>query len=170
MSEPIEVVLGAPRGAWRVGETVTVEVAVKNVSPHVIWMVGVVDGSEWGYRYPHYRPSIVAGHPVPAVEHEACGNVAPLQLADFVRLEPGESFDPTVPRGAAAFVTLATFAGFTPSSPGDYDSRLTISTRGDRDEDWLGMTGYPGEEAVKRRLHEVPRLEVQSNRLTVRVQ
>ena len=53
-----------------------------------IWIVGVLDGSEAAYRFPHYKPSITRPRPVAQPEADGCGNVVPLRLEDFRQLAP----------------------------------------------------------------------------------
>lgn len=164
---PISVVLTVPSDPQKVGVVVPVKIEVRNVSPDPFWMVGVLDGSEQGYRFPQYRPSITSEQPVPPPEMEACGNLAPLRLQDFTHLDPNESFDPTVSDSGAAYLPIYTFANFVAPAPGSYQFQLKLSTRSDKEEDWLGMRGYPGEAEVLVRLKDVPRVEVESNMATL---
>ncbi|HEV3468966.1 MAG TPA: hypothetical protein VG148_06565 [Pyrinomonadaceae bacterium] len=155
-----------PDGPHEVGAVVPVRVEVRNVSARPLWAVGVLDGSEAGYRHPVYTPSVEGPRPVPPQEADGCGNVAPLRIEDFRLLAPGEGFDPT--RGPN-YLPLLAFANFAPAHPGRYELRLTLSTESDNAEDWLGMIGYPGEEAVVERLKEVPRLRAESAPVVVEV-
>jgi hypothetical protein len=166
---PLEVILTVPDGPHKAGAALPVRVEVRNTSGSALWVVGVLDGSEAGYRYPHYRPAIQAPQPAPPPESDGCGNVAPLRLQDFRRLAPGEGFDPTDGRDGAAYQPLFAFANFTPAHPGRYELRLTLSTASEKAEDWLGMLGYPGEEEVLARLKDVPRLRVESNVAVIEV-
>jgi hypothetical protein len=167
MSEALSVLLTVPSVSQKVGVVVPVKIEVRNVSANALWIVGVLDGSEQGYRFPHYRPSIRSEQPVPPPEMEACGNLAPLRLQDFTRLDPNQSFDPTVSDSGAAYLPIYTFASFVAPAPGTYQFQLKLSTRSDKDEDWLGRPGYPGESDVLARLEDVPRVEVESNVATV---
>jgi hypothetical protein len=168
MSEvPLSVVLTVPDVPQKLGVVVPVKIEVRNVSANGVWMIGVLDGSEQGYRFPHYRPSITSDRPVPPPEMEACGNLAPLRLQEFTHLDPNESFDPTVSDSGAAYLPLYTFANFVAPAPGSYQFQLKLSTRSDNEEDWLGLPGYPGESEVLARLKDVPRVEVESNVATI---
>lgn len=160
---PLTVVLKVPSVPQKVGVVVPVEIEVRNISSDSFWMVGVLDGSEQGYRFPQYRASIISEQPVVLPEMEACGNLAPLRLQDFTHLDPNQSFDPTVSHHGAAYLRLFTFANFVASSPGSYEFRLKLSTLSGQEESWLGMRGYPGESDVLARLKDVPRVEVESN-------
>ena len=164
---PISVVLTVPSDPQKVGVVVPVKIEVRNVSADAVWMVGVLDGSEQGFRFPHYRPSVTSEQPVPPPEMEACGNLAPLRLQEFTRLDPNESFDPTVSDSGAAYLPVYTFANFVAPAPGSYQFQLKLSTRSEKEEEWLGMMGYPGEADVLVRLKDVPRVGVESNVATI---
>lgn len=166
---PLAVILTVPDEPQRLGTVVPVRVEVRNISSGDLWIVGVLDGSEVGFRFPHYLPSISAPQPLPPLETEACGNVAPLRLPDFRGLAPGESFDPTAARDGAAYLPLYAFANFSPPFAGRFELRLTLSTEREKPEDWLGMLGYPGEEEVLERLKAVPRVRVESKVAVINV-
>ena len=170
-SAPLAITLTAPTTPQAVGVIIPVSIAVRNISDRRLRMVGVLDGLETGFRYPHYLPVITGPQPLPPPEGLGrCGNVARLRLEDFRDLNPGESFDPTVPQREEAYVSLVTFADFRPLFPGRYELRLTLSTESQRGEDWLGLLEFPGKELVLAQLAEVPRLRVESNVAVVEVQ
>ena len=164
---PLAVILNATIQPHSVGAPVYVSVEVRNISNRPLWMVGVLDGSEIGFRYPHYQPVIAGPEPLPAPELGDCGNVAPLRLSDFRHLVPNEGFDPTDARDGAGYLPLRTFTNFRPPVPGRYELRLIVSTESLQVEEWLGILEYPGKEAVLARLALVPRVRVESNLLVV---
>ena len=166
----LAVILTIPPEPQKVGAPIPISTEVRNISDHPLWMVGVLDGSEMGFRYPHYKPLIRGPKSLPpSDELDACGNVAPLRLQDFRSLPPGEGFDPTASLDGTAYLPLQAFANFRPSIPGRYEFTLTVSTASQKEQDWLGMLGYPGEEMVLARLAYVARLQVESNIAIVEV-
>ena len=168
MSSLLSINLSA-RETHRVGQAVAVSVEVKNVSEKPLQIVGVLEGSEMGVRFPHYIPEIKA--PVELdIEMEAYGNVAPLRVVDFRVLAPQESFNPTEPIGEAAYLPLFLFRNFRPPAPGAYELSLTLSTESERDDQWIGWRDYPGEEKALELLKEVPRFTAKSNVLIVNVE
>lgn len=167
----LDIVVHVPEGPQPVGQRMPVRVEVHNASDRPVWIVGVLEGSEVGFRYPHYLPTIEGPEPVPDPEGlPHFGNMAPLRLDDFYRLAPGASFDPTEPLRGAHYHPLHTFAAFRPPAPGRYTLRLTLSTESQDATEWLGIIETPDKEAILDRLAKVPRLRVESNAATVEVQ
>lgn len=162
----LALVLTGPSGPQPRGQVPPVAVELRNADTSEIWVAGVLDGSEEGIRYPHYRPSItlegeVIGRPGPAEDPL----VAPLRPGDFRRLAPGESFDPT------ASSQLFTFVNFQPAQPGIYRYLLTLDTDSGSPEEWLSRVHQDEErEAVLDLVRRVPRLTVTSNTLDIRVE
>ncbi len=141
-------------------------VQLRNVGTAEVWVVGVLDGSEEGVRYPHYRPSItldgeVVAQPGPPEDPL----VAPLRPDDFRRLAPGEAFDPT------GRYPLATFANFAPPRRGIYRYLLRLGTESGSPEEWLSRVGQDEErDAVLELVPRVARLTITSNPLDVHVE
>ncbi|GIH77604.1 hypothetical protein [Planobispora longispora] len=158
----IRIELTAPGGPYPAGKPVPVTVSV--VSTSDVLLVGVLDGSEDGSRYPRYRPTVSLGGRVvaapPAPEDPLVG---PLRLSDFVRLAPGEPYDPCTTR------TLATFETFVPDGPGSYAYELTLDTESDTPEQWLGRVGQTDVPEVLTLVREVPRLRITSSPLVVEI-
>ena len=146
----------------RVGVPVKLRVSILNASERAIWMVGVVDGSEGGVRFPRYMPSVkLGGQVVAAPPPPEDPLVGPLRAADFRRLAPGESFDPTQPSHGAAYLPLSTFANLVPSKEGVYRYELELSTNSDSPERWLGRFNQEDERvSVLALIDKVPRVTV----------
>jgi hypothetical protein len=155
--EGIALVLNGPEEI-RVGQPIRLRVEIHNASNHGIWMVGVVDGSEGGVRFPRYAPSVMLdGRVVAAPPRSEDPLVGPLRVEDFHRLDPGESFDPTEPSHGAAYLPLSTFANFIPPTQGNYRFELSLSTESDSPERWLGRFNQEDERApVLELIEKVP--------------
>jgi hypothetical protein len=150
---------------------VPVEVELKNDGPDDVLMVGVLDGSEGGVRYPQWLPAIVSdtvGRITASRDEDPL--VSPLRASDFVRLAPGTAFDPTKRCHGAAYLPLSTFATFAPPAPGTYRFQLVLSTESESPEQWLGRFNQDEtrDEALELVLR-VPRVTLESNTLEVRV-
>lgn len=143
-----------------VGASVPIAVEVRNVSERPVWIVGVVDGSEEGIRYPHYRPRVsLGGETVAAPPPAEDPLVSPLRVVDFVVLQPGEAFDPEGAGYGRAYLPLSTFANFRPTQPGTYVLGLSLSTESASPENWLGRFNQDAErEVVLHLVSQVPRL------------
>lgn len=171
MDAPIDVVLHVPDEPQPRGRAVPVRIEVRNTSDEPVWIIGVLEGSEAGFRYPHYTPAIEGPEPIPEPEQlPHFGNMAPLLLDDFHRLEPGASFDPTRSIHGAHYHPIHAFHPFRPSAPGRYTVQLTLSTESQDPAEWLGVIETPDKAAILDRLAEVPRLRVASAPVTVEVQ
>ncbi len=110
-------------------------------------IVGVLDGSETGVRFPRWLPSVWLGNAaVAATPRPEDPLVFPLRMEDVRPLAPGEAFNPG---------RLATFSTFAPSAPGIYTYRLELSTESDTDENWLGA--FNQDRAVVDLVARVPR-------------
>lgn len=145
-----------------VGQTPGVRVSIVNLASRPVWVVGVLEGSELGVRFPHFLPSVEGPEPVspPEIEFDM---VAPLRPVDFRRLDPGESLDPTVGQGQEAWLPLYAFANFRPAVPGRYRFGLVLSTLSDDPAEWLGGWEAPGRVEASARLAEVPRVRLEAS-------
>ena len=156
--------LRVPPGPQPIGQPVPISVEVRNDGAGEIWMIGVIDGSEEGVRPPRYRPSVTRGDVIvaapPPVEDPLVG---PVRAADFRRLGPGETFDPTRGVGGAAYLPLSTFGTFRPAQPGTYRYALVLSTESTDPDEWLGRFGQDAERSmVLDLIARVPRFTVTS--------
>ena len=151
-----DLALHVPAGPHPVGRPVPVRVELRNAGDEDLCIPGVVDGSESGIRYPHWLPSVqLGGVTVAAPPRAEDPLVGPLRAEDFRCLRPGEDFDPG---------RLATFAVFTPRTPGSYVYALDLSTESATDEAWLGR--FHQDRSVLDLVARVPRF---STRATVTV-
>lgn len=57
----LRMVLRAATCPHPLGEPVPIEVELRNVSDAGVWVVGVLDGSEAGMRFPHFRTEVLHG-------------------------------------------------------------------------------------------------------------
>ena len=147
---PASLALHGPPGASPAGRPVPVRASLRNDGPGALWVVGVLDGSETGTRYPHWLPAVeLEGRVVAAPPPAEDPLVGPLRREDFRLLEEGESFDPG---------RLATFATFAPGRAGAYVYRLRLSTASARPEEWLGA--FNQDLAVLELVARVPRMEL----------
>jgi hypothetical protein len=157
---PVAVRLHAP-SRHPVGELVPVRVEVVNSGDHDVCLVGVLDGSEHGIRYPHYRPSVtVDGRVVGAPEPPDDPLVGPIRPADIRHVAPGTGFDPTDRTLASGYLPLATFVAFRPTVPGVHRFTLRLDTTGPRPDSWLGRFNQTVDDSLRALLSAVPSVSV----------
>jgi hypothetical protein len=150
------------------GEPSGVSIEVRNVGAVAIWVVGVVDGSEAGARFPRWIPIVEPRELV--VPAERPDFTAPLSPADFRRLEPGEAFDPTRPVNGARYFPVSMFESLT-ENPERYRLTLELDTTAPDERSWGGSLPDHRPDSqqrageVQQLLLKVPRLRVRSNTL-----
>lgn len=163
--EPIQVELSSAKGArQRLDEPLDLSVRITNVSDKPLWMVGVLPGSE-GLRYPQYVAEIEGpSGRVPIRFPEELDYVRGLRPEDFVRLAPGESFDP---QEGKSFIPIQQLAWFKPAEPGRYRLRLHVDATAEDPREWMGHTFVRDQRQVETLIRQVPRVEVWSNTLEI---
>lgn len=157
------------------GEAPAVLVTLRNDGGEAIVLPGCLDGSDAEKRYPHCRFEVfdAKGVAVDVSTNHKCGNLGGLFEQCFVRLQPGESFDPTagdffIPNHLRRIANLA---------PGMYELRFVYVT------EKSGIEGYMGVErrldqpnpfittpAVRASYAAMPAVRVVSNRVPFRVE
>jgi hypothetical protein len=127
-------------------------------------MVGVLPGSD-GQRYPQYVTEIEGPTgPVQTRFPEGLDYVRGLRTEDFVRLAPGESFDPQKGKG---FILIQQLAWFKPTEPGTYRLRLRFDASEEDVRQWMGHTYVRNRREVETLVRRVPRVAIDSNTLVI---
>jgi hypothetical protein len=166
--EVLSITLTSSSAVLGKGEASGVSIEVRNVGAVTIWVVGVVDGSEAGARFPRWIPLIEPRDFVAPMERPDF--TAPLSPSDFRRLEPGEAFDPTRAVNGARYFPISMFESLA-EVPERYRLALELDTTASDERDWAGSVPDHRSESQKRSgevhqlLLKVPRLRVRSNTL-----
>jgi hypothetical protein len=148
------------------GESLDLSVQITNISDGPIWMIGVVPGAE-GLRYPRYVAEIEGPDGLERPRSpEDLDYVRGLRAEDFVRLEPGQSFDPQ----GEGFIPIQHFAWFRPGAPGRYRLRLGFDATEPDPRQWMGHTHTPDQRHVEELIQRVPPVRVWSNILEIEFQ
>ena len=87
-----------------------------------------------------------------------------LREEDFVRLDPGESFDPQRGKG---FIPLQEMSWFKPTEPGTYRLRVYFDATAEDPRQWMGHTFVPNRRRVETLIDQVPHVEARSNTLEI---
>ena len=115
--------------------------------------------------YPQYTAEIEGpSGPVELWLPEGLDYARGLQADDFVRLNPGESFDP---QEGKRYIPIQLLAWFKPTEPGTYRLRLRFDATADDPRLWMGQTPVRNRSKVERLIKQVPQVEVCSNTLEV---
>jgi len=87
--------LASLRDKYRVGDQPEISARIINGTEKAVYLVGSLDGSERKARFPHvyYSVSGVEGG-LSETQFGYCGDLNPLRIQDFVRVEPGNDIDP----------------------------------------------------------------------------
>jgi hypothetical protein len=163
----LECVITSGRTTYEVGDIPELTFRIINRSTKEVMLVGSLDGSGEGMRYPHCRVEIndKAGEPVTA-RYGRCGNMNSLRVADFVIVPPGQAFDPF---GEGFFPPALLSPGYFPvKDPGLYSVRFHYSTS-DRVQDYFGDERMEGLQSapleIQLLFERVPKVDLVSNEL-----
>jgi hypothetical protein len=121
---------------WEEDKTPKISVAIINETADDIYIVGCLDGSmaQGGKgRYPLCHFEVIRdGVPLNTDQRISCPVFNPLEEEDFVKVAPGESFDPFRPSPRL----FGSIAWNVPSTPGSYIMRFVYSTASENSGDW----------------------------------
>jgi hypothetical protein len=157
-------VITANRTSYEVGDVPDLAIRVINHSAEDVVLVGSLDGSPEGMRYPHCVLEIVdqSGKPVGG-PYGRCGNMNPLSASDFMVVPTGMAFDPF---GEKFFRPPALV--FPINEPGDYTFRFHYATSG-RIQDFFGDERgdslYAGTPEIQQLFERVPKVDLVSQEL-----
>lgn len=135
----LKLVVTSNANAYKPGDKLDLRIRIRNISPSKVRVVGSLDGSCTGSRFPRYTAQILddTGAECTLDFGKRCGNMNGLREKDFVGLAPGEEFDPytrvdeygffrhyaldrwSVPK--AGKYTLVFTADFAETEPGKWD-------------------------------------------------
>jgi len=161
---PIRIELRTSGGARRsLAEDLELSVQITNISGEPVWMVGVVPGSD-GLRYPQYVAEIEGPEGSEQTRlPEDLDYVRGLRAEDFVRLAPGQSFDPQ----GKDFIPIQQLAWFKPTKHGTYQFRLRFDATEPDPRQWMGHTRITDPRSIERMIQRVPPVRVWSNTLEI---
>jgi hypothetical protein len=162
---PIKLEIQSPAGTSQpLGTPIDISVRVTNTSAQPVWIVGVLPGSD-GLRYPQYKAEIEGpSGPVDVRLPEGADYVPALRPNDFVRLNPGESFDPQQGQG---FIPIQQLSRFKPTRPGKYRLRIRLDATARNPRQWMGHTAGSDQQLVESLIRQVPKVQVHSNTLEI---
>jgi hypothetical protein len=154
------------------GEIPRVEVSITNRSGKDVYLVGSLDGSDVGWRFPKCGFDLLdtEGKPIPQTKPMLrCGNMNPLKAEDFVKVPAGKTFSPT---GSGFFGSWQLYR-FQELPPGVYVLRFYYQTSTKGIDDYFGDERMFGQKVEKPELlrffEAVPLVDIKSNDLRITV-
>jgi len=177
IEQPLKLTIKSDKQVYEAGESITVNVEIKNNSNKDIWIVLPQDGSERKFRYPHclFEVRNSSGELVQD-SRIGCKTTNPLKLDGFYNIKSGETF-----RLYKEGYRLETFICHL--TPDVYSITFHYSTDAKKESEWHGL--YSDDywnnrnknefwrniadeiKKVKSMLRKVPRLTLTSNIITI---
>lgn len=156
----------------QVGEAPKIQIALINQTGADIYLVGSLDGSDRRWRFPlcYFEIAGPDGKPV-GLSGSRCGNMNGLGAEDFVKVPPGESFDPYQHTDGHGFFSAEQLEPENFRQPGVYRIRFIYSAKSDD----LGAWGRGGGESsevnteIVKMFQLVPKVEVRSDEFALTV-
>ena len=145
----LELVHPVTRDTFKVGEPVLIQFELRNSGTTPLLVVRPLDGSDVGMRAPRSIMSLRDENgPVPPPGRLRCGNVNPLEPADFVKLLPGQS----LPVAAHALGR---------EKAGTYELTFTYDAAAQDPRQWFGFCNPPEGRALEL-LRDAARVRLES--------
>jgi hypothetical protein len=123
------------QAAYTVGDVPKVSVVIRNDSDRPVVLVGSLDGSEERWRYPLVYFELTGPEGENAFgPYGRCGNMDGIRVEDFVKVQPGETFDPY----SSGFFGPIALSRALFDRAGTYRLSFTYSTLAPELADWWG--------------------------------
>ena len=165
-AQDFQCILTSDQTTYRWGEMPEVEVKIYNNTKEAVYFIGSLDGSDLKWRHPHCYFEIEKPTNDKPQAYGRCGNMNPLRAEDFVKVEPGKSFDPYTSVDHYGF-----FSAYNISDerqfrvPGRYKITFYYSTFSTKLEDYAGYGSEVPD--LQTLLNQVPKVKLQSNTLVI---
>lgn len=163
--------ISAENTVVRQGEVPKVKVRIGNHLGRDVVLVGSLDGSSYGMRYPKcgFELMDAQGKPLKISPESRCGNVNELRSEDFVTVPSGKEFDPYESRFFGSWQSQQ----LSQLPPGTYHIRFYYQTSIKGVHQYFGderMLAEPKISPAIQKLYEmVPGLDLKSNTLKITI-
>jgi len=170
----IKCILTSDKDVYKIGEIPKLTVKIYNETKNDIYLIGSLDGSDVNWRFPHCYYSI--NRPKPnKTEFQRCGNMNILRIEDFKVVKAGQVFNPYENiDNSGFFMDYNTTNKETFENPGIYKIRFHYSTNSQDINDFLGdkffRINYSDSLKLDSLFKLVPRIEITSNEITIRIE
>lgn len=170
---PFTCSISAEKATLIQGQVPRVKVSITNKSGKDVHLVGSLDGSDVGWRFPKCSFELLdtTGKPVPQKQPMSrCGNMNTLKTTDFVKVAAGTEFNPI---GKGFFGSWQLYR-FEQLPPGTYILRFYYQTSTKGVQDYFGDERMMGQKTVapeiQKLFESVPLIDIKSNDLQITVQ
>jgi len=169
----LDCVLSVKKTSYRLGQVPELEVAIINKGKKPVWLIGSLDGSEVKWRMPYCYFTVKKPTPdsIPVL---GCRTLTPLREKDFVKVGPGETFNPYRSVDDGGFFTAHEIRPETFRNPGIYSIRFYYSTATPDKTRFYGSeiwsrNGGSTPSAIASLLGKVPEVELVSNEIRIEI-
>ncbi len=154
------------------GEIPQVKVSITNKSGKDVHLVGSLDGSDVGWRFPKCGFELLdtGGKVLPEKQSMRCGNMNTLKITDFAKVAAGAEFNPA----GKGFFGSSQLYRFRELPPATYILRFYYQTSTKSVQDYFGDERRMGQKTVPPEIQKlfkaVPLIDIKSNDLQITVQ
>jgi len=155
-----------------VGKAPRITVSLTNLTDADIYLVGSLDASDCKRRYPHCFFEVTGPDGKPAVQKIArCAFMNMLRAKDFIKVAPGEAFDPFQSIDDHGFFSAYQLDERHFRAPGVYRIRFVYSTKEADINAWAGdgAEKVAADDELVGKFKQVPKVEVRSDEFTLTV-
>lgn len=154
------------------GKAPKITVALTHQTEATIYLVGSLDASDCKWRYPYCYFEVTGPDGKSAVRAIGrCGNMNTLREKDFVKVTPGEAFDPYQHIDDFGFFQSHQLVPRNFQSAGEYRIRFVYSTKSNNIAAWGGdgCDKVAADERLVGLFGQVPKFEIRSNEIKINV-
>lgn len=169
----LKCVLSSDKTTYAMGEVPKFTVRIINEGDTDVCLIGSLDASDTKRRMPYCYFSIDKPKP-DTVWFGRCGSANPIRTEDFKIVKKNEAFNPyEVIDGSGFFNDVAATQKETFRNAGTYRIQFHYSTNGGDIKKFMGSVEYlnklPDSSQIESLFAKVPRIELESNTITIQV-
>ncbi len=168
----LQVVLRSTKSKHKVGEEVGLQIRIKNIWDEPVVVVGSLDGSSTGARYPKLTLELrdPEGHVIATPNISKCGNINAPRAKEFMELAPGKELDPYVRIDDYGYFANPLML-WKPTVKGKYTLTFTYDTSVGEFSEWTsGLNRLPPGDELMKLFNRVHHVKVNSKPLILTVE
>lgn len=167
----LDCVISSVSKIYRVGQVPDIEVKIMNMSKEEIYLIGSLDGSDVKRRMPYCYFTVQKPKP-DTILFSRCGTVNPLRIVECRLVKPNEIFNPYEKIDDGGFWhDYAVTNKETFRNPGLYKIQFHYETNPENITRFMGSWDKnPDSTQLKKLIGRVPKIELASNVLEIRIE